>query len=98
MNLGISDKATVLHEFGHALGLINEHQSPAEGGFEWNKEVVTKALQGPPNYWDKTTINVNMFNHYDASQITATQYDTKSIMHYRCVRVRVCGCIACGSA
>jgi len=33
------DLGTVLHEFGHALGLIHEHQNPASGGFKWNREV-----------------------------------------------------------
>ena len=31
MNLGFIDRGTVLHEFGHTLGLIHEHQSPFEG-------------------------------------------------------------------
>lgn len=26
------EKGTILHEFGHALGLMHEHQSPARGG------------------------------------------------------------------
>ena len=41
MNLGFVDRATVLHEFGHSLGLIHEHQSPFKGGFEWNREEVS---------------------------------------------------------
>ena len=40
MNLGFVDRPTVLHEFGHALGLIHEHQSPFKGGFEWDREEV----------------------------------------------------------
>ncbi len=40
MNLGFVDRSTVLHEFGHSLGLIHEHQSPFKGGFEWNKDEV----------------------------------------------------------
>ena len=40
MNLGFIDRSTVMHEFGHALGLIHEHQSPFKGGFGWNKEEV----------------------------------------------------------
>lgn len=42
MNLGFVDRPTVLHEFGHSLGLIHEHQSPFPGGFEWNREEVRK--------------------------------------------------------
>ena len=50
-NLGFIDKATVLYEFAHALGLIHrvdhEHQCPREGGFKWNKPVVIEDCSGP---------------------------------------------------
>ena len=82
MNLGFIDQGTVLHEFGHALGLIHEHQSPASGGFNWNEEEVIKDLSGPPNYWDMGTIEHNMFGKYDEDQLLMTEYDSKSIMHY----------------
>jgi len=65
INLGFIDCGTVLHEFGHALGLIHKHQSPARGGFEWNREEVIKSLSGPPNNWDLDTIEHNMFAKYD---------------------------------
>lgn len=42
MNLGFVDRPTVLHEFGHSLGLIHEHQSPFPGGFEWDRENVSE--------------------------------------------------------
>ena len=83
MNLGFIDRATVLHEFGHALGLIHEHQSPGDGGFEWNRQVVIKDCTGPPNFWDKETIRSNIFYRYKKSKISGTKYDKKSIMHYR---------------
>ena len=82
MNLGFIDQGTVLHEFGHALGLIHEYQSPASGGFNWDKEQVTKDLSGPPNNWDEQTIEHNMFAKYDEDQLTMTEYDSTSIMHY----------------
>ena len=44
MNLGFVDRPTVLHEFGHSLGLIHEHQSPFPGGFKWNRENVRSIL------------------------------------------------------
>src|SRR5262249_20448428 len=40
--------SVVLHEFGHALGLIHEHQTPAEG-IQWNREAVIRDLSQPPN-------------------------------------------------
>ena len=47
MNLGFIDQSTVMHEFGHALGLIHEHQSPFKGGFEWDKdEVGARSIRG----------------------------------------------------
>ena len=82
MNLGFIDQGTVLHEFGHALGLIHEHQSPASGGFNWDEEEVIKDLSGPPNYWDLQTIEHNMFGRYNEDQLLMTEYDSKSIMHY----------------
>ena len=44
MNLGFVDRGTVLHEFGHSLGLIHEHQSPFKGGFEWNRDEVSTLI------------------------------------------------------
>ena len=82
MNLGFIDQGTVLHEFGHALGLIHEHQSPASGGFDWDRDEVIKSLSGPPNNWDLATIEHNMFGKYNSSQLLMTEYDSRSIMHY----------------
>jgi Astacin (Peptidase family M12A) len=71
----------VLHEFGHALGLIHEHQNPA-GAIQWNKAAVKKDLSGPPNRWDDATIQHNIFDKYDPSKITGTPVDKLSIMMY----------------
>ena len=37
----------MLHEFGHSLGLIHEHQSPFPGGFEWDRENVSGGYSSP---------------------------------------------------
>lgn len=71
----------VLHEFGHALGLIHEHQNPA-GGIKWNKAQVIKDLSGPPNSWDEATIEHNMFEPYAAAETNFTRTDKDSIMMY----------------
>ncbi len=81
MNLGWQDEGVVLHEFGHAIGLIHEHQNPL-GGINWNKPNVIRDLSGPPNNWDPATIQHNMFKTYSEEQINGTALDKKSIMLY----------------
>ena len=71
----------VLHEFGHALGLIHEHQNP-QGGIEWNEPAVIADLSGPPNNWDEKTIRHNVLDHYDPGLVTASNVDPNSIMMY----------------
>jgi serralysin len=71
----------VLHEFGHALGCIHEHQSPA-GGIQWNKEVVYRELSGPPNNWSQAQVDHNVFNTYQRDMTQFTAFDPKSIMLY----------------
>ena len=74
-------REVVLHEFGHAIGLLHEHQSP-RSKIKWNKKQVYKDLSKPPNSWDKATIDFNMFEMEPKSKVTATAFDTKSIMLY----------------
>ena len=81
MNYGWLDQGVVLHEFGHALGLIHEHQNPV-GGIQWNKPVVYRDLGGPPNNWPPEVVDNNMFKTYSANQINGTSLDPKSIMLY----------------
>jgi hypothetical protein len=71
----------VLHEFGHALGLIHEHQNPA-GDIQWNRDAVIEELSGPPNNWDLETIQFNVFDRYATNQTQFTEFDPKSIMLY----------------
>lgn len=71
----------VLHEFGHALGLIHEHQSPAEG-ISWNKKRIYEIYSGPPNYWSKQDIEFNVLQRYDRSSTNYTEFDPNSIMLY----------------
>lgn len=71
---------TVLHEFGHALGCIHEHQSPA-ASIPWDKPVVYRyyaATQG----WSKDEVDNNLFAVYDNSTISNSNFDRNSIMLY----------------
>lgn len=71
----------VLHEFGHALGLIHEHQNPG-GKIKWNREAVIRDLSGPPNNWSLETIEFNMFEPYEKAEVNHTSLDPASIMMY----------------
>jgi len=71
----------VLHEFGHALGCIHEHQSPSFDRV-WNEKAVLANFQGPPNYWTPDQIRTNVLEKYSPDGITASQFDPKSIMLY----------------
>jgi serralysin len=81
---GVTDteaQRVILHEFGHALGLIHEHQNPL-GSIAWNKPAVYHDLSGPPNNWNKATIDHNMFEAYPPNEIDGTKIDKTSIMMY----------------
>jgi serralysin len=81
---GVSDdeaRRVILHEFGHALGLIHEHQNPI-ASIKWNKAAGIADLSGPPNNWDAQTIEHNMFEQYPSNEIAGTTLDWHSIMMY----------------
>lgn len=89
MNFGWFDRKTpyaeyqrvVLHEMGHALGLVHEHQNPSVD-IPWNKPLVYKTYSGPPNNWSKQDIDHNIFAVYDHTITNYSEFDPESIMLY----------------
>ncbi|PET74810.1 hypothetical protein CN533_05050 [Priestia megaterium] len=71
----------VLHEFGHALGCIHEHQNPTTN-IPWDEDAVYSYYMGPPNNWTKEQIDQNIFKHYSRTITNFTSFDKKSIMLY----------------
>jgi Astacin (Peptidase family M12A) len=69
----------VLHEFGHALGCIHEHQNPSTN-IPWNKPAVYRyyAQRG----WNQARVDNNLFATYGVNQTQFTRFDEKSIMLY----------------
>lgn len=87
MNLEISELTTndeirrvVLHEFGHALGLMHEHQHP-ETPIIWNEKEVLRYYSKPPNKWDIDDVRQNVLNKY-SGDYEGTAPDPCSIMQY----------------
>jgi hypothetical protein len=75
-------RRVVVHEFGHALGCIHEHQSPTEQ-LKWDTAAVYAAFSGPPNNWSKADIDSNILEKYSPKGIAASAFDMKSIMLYQ---------------
>lgn len=73
-------RRTVLHEFGHALGLLHEHQNPT-GGIPWNEEEVY-AFYYRTQGWDRSTTYHNVIARQDHDETQYSAYDPRSIMHY----------------
>ena len=89
MNYGWLDPTTstreyqrvVRHEFGHALGMIHEHQNPAaQGQIPWDKPKVYAyyAQQG----WTREDVDSNLFEVYSEESTNHTAFDPTSIMEY----------------
>jgi hypothetical protein len=75
-------RRVVVHEFGHAIGAVHEHQVP-KGGIKWNLPAVYNYFSGPPNNWSKEDIDFNVIQKYSLNQLNGTAFDKKSIMLYR---------------
>jgi len=80
----LSDEAyhrVVLHEFGHALAAIHEHQNPG-GSIPWDEAAVLAYYMGPPNNWSEDQVRFNVLDAYSADQTNHTAFDDQSIMLY----------------
>lgn len=91
-------KSTILHEFGHALGLSHEHFHPHCQADLKIDEAVTY-FQGPPNKWSESQakFNIDASYYFEATKIRSdaafpkrkhdpvisASIDRKSLMMYR---------------
>ncbi|NUB15495.1 hypothetical protein GAY28_24670 [Azospirillum brasilense] len=81
------DKGTILHEFGHALALLHEHQNPKLACYEeikWEGDGnVYDYMAKPPNGWskDKVDRNIGLAKKYDPDA-EGRKADPESIMRY----------------
>jgi hypothetical protein len=74
-------RRVILHEFGHALGAVHEHQNPVVE-IPWDREAVYRQYATAPNFWGRETVDVNIFQTYQVERTNHSQFDPKSIMLY----------------
>ncbi|MFL6248010.1 MAG: hypothetical protein ACJ74H_18450 [Thermoanaerobaculia bacterium] len=73
---------TVLHEFGHVLGLQHEHGNPAST-LKWKKEEVYRDLSSPPNNWSRELVDRHIFAIWPPAYFPVHKvFDRQSIMMY----------------
>ncbi|QHD06810.1 M12 family metallopeptidase [Pseudomonas sp. R76] len=75
-----SAKRNIIHEFGHALGLLHEHQHP-DRSFEFNI-AKTYRIYKKHAQWSQAETYENILKKLKPADITHSHYDQKSIMHY----------------
>ena len=69
----------VLHEFGHALGCIHEHQHP-DHGIQWNKPKTYDYYRRKG--WSQAEVDIQVFQKYSRLQTQFSSFDPQSIMIY----------------
>ncbi|KAL9098143.1 MAG: hypothetical protein Q9163_006142 [Psora crenata] len=79
LNTDTRFKAVILHEFGHALGCIHEHQSPA-AGIRWNREFTIASYKQIG--WTKKMVEEQVFKRAERSTTQFSAFDRWSIMLY----------------
>jgi hypothetical protein len=70
----------VLHQFGHALGFIHEHQNP-NAQIPWDRSAVIKYYT-EVHGWTSADVQNNLFQVYDRASTNFSVFDPKSIMLY----------------
>lgn len=73
-------RRTIEHEFGHALGLVHEHQSPG-ANIQWCKPCVY-AWYKDNEGWNQEEVDQNIFARYATTNTQFTTFDKSSIMLY----------------
>lgn len=77
------DAGTILHEFGHALGMLHEHQSPARGGTITLNVLETLRFFRDKHSMNNEDIQQQIIQPFNVSEVAnLSQLDLDSIMIY----------------
>lgn len=72
-------QAAVLKDFGHALGLLQEHQNP-NSRIPWDREAVIKAMTAPPSGWTQKDVEENVLTRAPQTSPRYRDFDSQSVM------------------
>lgn len=81
INLGWFDIPTLLHELGHMLGMIHEHQNPDGNPIDWKPKAVYSWASNTEG-WSKEVTTKNILHKYNSNTLNASEFDPLSIMLY----------------
>jgi hypothetical protein len=74
---------SIIHEFGHALGMKHELQSPFQNNIQWNKNVVYKYFADKDHgNWSKEIVDYNILDPISHVGLNGSAFDRYSIMKY----------------
>lgn len=73
-------RRVVMHEFGHALGLLHEQSYP--DAVNWKRTDSIYQYYWETQGWNKQQVDFNVFEVGSRFYTNGTRYDAKSIMHY----------------
>ncbi|MCX8019069.1 MAG: M12 family metallopeptidase [Chitinophagaceae bacterium] len=73
-------RRVVIHEFGHALGLLHEQSYPE--AIKWKKTDSIYQYYMKTQGWTKQQVDFNVFEVNNIFYSNGYEYDPKSIMHY----------------
>ncbi|KAF9461762.1 hypothetical protein BDZ94DRAFT_1167159, partial [Collybia nuda] len=75
------ERGVILHEFGHVLGLMHEHESPARSGVLRLKEREIIQYYTETQGWDEATVRKQVLDVYSKESVSNySQFDPTSIM------------------
>lgn len=81
--LAREERAVILHEFGHALGLLHEHQSPAHGGQTVKNPQAAIDFYMKDQGWTEEMVIDQVIRPYNLNDVSNfSEVDPTSIMHY----------------
>lgn len=82
VNLGWrNDYPRSLHEAGHILGYIHEHQIPGNP-FQWNMAALRQSFGTPPNSWSDQEIMDQIVTPSNMRLANGSKFDPLSVMCY----------------